>query len=100
MIFCLLLIVVSGCSVFQPGRDRPKTALSKREFVDVYVALARAKDPATRQRILQQHGTTSRELEQFVEAYTDHLPELSAVFDSIVARLGMEPGMEVPALPY
>jgi hypothetical protein len=93
-------LVLSGCNVFQGGPNRPATALSEREFVDVYVALARATQPAQKQQILQRHRTSRKELEQFINAYSNDLPALSVVFDSVVARLGMQPGMEVPALPY
>lgn len=98
---CVVLVALflSACNVFQSGR-RPATALSEREFVDVYVALARATQPAQKQQILQRHRTSRKELEEFINAYSNDLPALSVVFDSVVARLGMQPGMEVPALPY
>jgi hypothetical protein len=100
---CALFVApffLPGCSVFQGGRDTGDTALSDREFVDVYVELARARQPAEKQQILQQHGTTRKEMEAFINAYANDLSALSVVFDSVVARLGMQPGMEVPALPY
>lgn len=95
-----LFAVAAGCNVFQGGRHRPATALSEREFVEVYVALARAAQPEQKQRILEQHGTSRKELHEFINAYSNDLPALSVVFDSVVARLGSERGVEVPALPY
>jgi hypothetical protein len=93
------LLVAPSCNVFQAGRNRPATALTDREFVDLYVALARATSPGDKQRILEQHGTTREEMKAFIGAYSNDLPALSVVFDSVVARLGMQPGMEVPLLP-
>ena len=92
-----LVVCLGACDVFRGGPSRPKTALSEREFVDVYVALAKATTPEAKQQVLTQHGTTEKELAAFLRAYADNLPALSAVFDSIVARQGMQ--TEVPMLP-
>jgi hypothetical protein len=93
------LLAAAGCNVFQGGRHRPKTALSEREFIDVYLALAQATRPEQEQRIFRQHRTSRKELQAFINAYSNDLPALSAVFDTLVARLGMQPGMEIPILP-
>ena len=93
------LFAVAGCNVFQGGRHRPGTALSEREFVAVYVELARATQPEQKQRILERHGTSRKEMQDFINAYSNDLPALSTVFDSVVARLGSVRGMDVPALP-
>ena len=99
---CAVFVVLlfSSCHVFQGGPSRPDTALSEAEFIDVYVALARAAQPEEEQRILRQRGISRKELEQFVHAYSNDLTALSAVFDSVVARLGAPQGMEIPSLPY
>ena len=94
------LFAVGGCNVFQGGRHRPAVALSEREFVDVYVALGRATTPEQKQRVLEEHGTSRKELQMFINAYANDLSALSAVFDSVTARLGAERGTDVPALPY
>ena len=39
----VLLILVAACEVFR-GPGRPDTALSEREFVDVYVAVNQSRD--------------------------------------------------------
>ena len=91
----VLLILVAACEVFR-GPGRPDTALSEREFVDVYVALGKARTPEAKAQVLKQHGTTEKELAAFLRAYTEDLPALSEVFDSIVARQGMQ--SEVPVM--
>ena len=93
----LLVVLVGACEVFRGGAGRPKTALSEREFVDVYVALGKARTPEAKVDILRQHGTSQKELEEFMRAYANNLPRLSEVFDSIVARQGVQ--TEVPRLP-
>jgi hypothetical protein len=93
----LLVVVVSACEVFRGGAARPRTAQSEREFVDVYVALSKAQTPEAKRQVLIQHGTSEKELEAFMRAYAANLPALSAVFDSIVARQGMQ--TEAPVLP-
>ncbi len=94
------LFALAGCNVFQGGRHRPGTALSEREFVAVYVELARATQPEQKQRILERHRTSRKEMQDFINAYSNDLPALNTVFDSVVARLGSERGVDVPALPY
>jgi hypothetical protein len=93
----LLMIVLAACDVFRGGNARPTHALSEREFVEIYVALAKARTPEAKAEILKQHGTSVKELESFVQAYSGNLPAMSAVFDSVVARQGMQ--TDVPALP-
>ena len=97
--FWLLLVILvgSGCELFQGGRPRPRTSLSQREFTDVYVALAAAQTPEQKAQILKQHGTSEKELREFIEAYSLNLPALSEVFDSVVARQGLQ--AEVPSFP-
>jgi hypothetical protein len=91
------LVLVPGCDVFRGGSPRPKTTLSQREFVDVYVALAAAQTPGAKAQILKQHGTSEKELQQFIQAYSVNLPALSEVFDSVVARQGLQ--AEFPSFP-
>jgi len=93
-------LLATACDVFQGGRQRPSTPLTEREFIEAYVALAKARSVEEKRRILEQRGTSEQELKAFIQAYARDLPALSVVFDSVVARLGMQPGMEVPALPY
>jgi hypothetical protein len=95
----LLLILIVGCEVFQGGNPVPKTTLTAREFVDVYVALSRAARPEDKARVLRQHKTTEKELRAFVRAYSRNLAAFSTVFDSIVARQGAELESDIPALP-
>jgi hypothetical protein len=96
----VVFLLAAACDVFQGGRHRPRTPLTEREFIEAYVALANARSVEEKRRILEQRGTSEKELQAFIQAYADDLPALSMVFDSVVARLGMQPGMEVPALPY
>ena len=93
----ILLILMPACDVFRGGSRRPKTNLTQREFVDVYVELSKARTPEAKSGILKQHGVTQKELEHFVAAYADNLTAFSEVFDSVVARQGLQ--TEVPALP-
>lgn len=96
----LAAFILVGCDVFQGGPRHANAPLEEREFIEVYVALAQARSVGEKQRILQEHGTSEKELKAFVQAYANDLPALSMVFDSVVARLGMRPGVEVPSLPY
>jgi hypothetical protein len=102
--FVLLLLVlpIGACDVFRGGDPRPKASLSEAEFVEVYVALSRATQPEEKARILKQHNTSEKELQEFVRLYTRNLPALAEVFDSVVARLGVQPERrfrDVPGLP-
>lgn len=90
MLAMSLIILAGACEVFRGGVGRPRTALTEREFVDVYVALGKAPTPAAKAQVLKQHGTSQREMEEFLRAYAEDLPALSEVFDSIVARQGAQ----------
>lgn len=92
----LLVLLFASCDVFRGGDPHPKTSLSEREFVDVYVELTRARTPEAKDSVLKKHGTTQRELEAFVRAYTANLPALSTVFDSVVARFGPQGPPDLP----
>lgn len=92
----VLVLVLASCDVFRGGDPQPKTTLSEREFVDVYVALTRANSPQAKDSVLKKHGTTLREMEAFVRAYTVNLPALSTVFDSVVAQLGPQGPPDLP----
>ena len=94
----ILVFALAACDVFRAATGRPNTALDEREFVEVYVALGRATTPEAKAEILKRHGTSEKELQDFMKSYVNDLPALSAVFDSIVARLGAE-RTDVPALP-
>ena len=94
----LLVFVITACEVFRGASGRPRTALEEREFVEVYVALSRATTPEAKAQVLKQHRTSEEELQEFTKSYLNDLPALSAVFDSIVARLGAQQP-EVPLLP-
>jgi hypothetical protein len=83
----LLICLISACDVFRGSLARPKTQLTPEQFVEVYVALARARTPAEKQQILKQHKTTEKALHEFVQAYSRDLPRLSATFDSALSRL-------------
>jgi hypothetical protein len=91
----MMVLVVGGCDVFRGASGRPRTELSEREFIEVYVALAKAHTPEAKAQVLKQHDTSEAELKAFMQAYTNDLPALSAVFDSIVARQGT-PEPELP----
>lgn len=92
---CVLLL--ASCDVFRAGSSRPSTALSPREFVDVYVALAQATTQAEKARILRKHQTSEKEMQAFISGYAKNLPELSAVFDSVLAR---QSGEGPPTVPH
>ena len=82
----LALMLFSACDVFRaPGL--PKTRLTQEEFIEVYVALAKANTPAEKERILKEHGTSQKELEAFIQAYTADVSSLSAAFDSALSRM-------------
>ena len=100
----LLLIVVlataSACGQIPLGNKRKTTGLTDREFVEIYIKLARAHSLEEKERILKQHGTTKKELEAFVRANVDDLPALSEVFDTVVARIGApKEEYPIPVLP-
>jgi hypothetical protein len=95
----LLVGFLSACDVFRGGDPRPRTKLSEREFVDVYVALAQVPTPEEKARVLKQHGTSEKELHAFVRAYSRNLTALSTVFDSIVARQGVHAEPQFRNLP-
>ena len=97
----LLVIVIGACEVFQGASGRPRTQLTEREFIEVFVALGKARSVDEKAQILKQRGTSEKELQDFMQAYANNLPALSAVFDSIVARqgAGSEGPMDVPRLP-
>ena len=78
---------------------RPRAKLTDKEFVEVYVKLARAQTPQEKAAVLKQHGTTEAELQEFVQVHLRDLPALSTVFDTLVARMGSEREPTVPALP-
>jgi hypothetical protein len=81
------LLLLSACDVFRSNSKRPKSELTPQQFVEVYTALGKARTPAEKQRVLRQHKTSEKALQEFVQAYAQDLPELSAVFDSALARL-------------
>ncbi len=93
----MLLIMIAACDVFRGGDARPKTTLSQREFVEIYVALSRARTPDAKAEVLKENGTSVKELEAFMQAYSSNLTAISEVFDSVVARQGLQ--TDVPALP-
>ena len=93
----ILVILMAACDVFRGGSHRPRTDLSQREFVNVYVALSKAQTSEAKSAVLKQHDITEKELEHFVAAYADDLKAFSEVFDSVVARQGLQ--TDVPALP-
>ena len=82
----LALCLITACDVFR-GNSQPRSELTPEEFVEVYVALANARTPADRKRVLEQHKTSEKALHEFVQAYSHDVPRLSATFDSAVARL-------------
>jgi hypothetical protein len=82
----LTLCLITACDVFR-GNSPPRSELTPDEFVEVYVALANARTPADRKRVLEQHKTSEKALHEFVQAYSHDVPRLSATFDSAVARL-------------
>jgi hypothetical protein len=82
----LVLCLITACDVFR-GNSRPRSELTPAAFVEVYVALANARTPAERARVLKQHKTSEKALHEFVQAYSHDIPQLSATFDSAVARL-------------
>ena len=85
-ILLLVTVVLIGCDVFRAGS--PQTRLTREQFVQVYVELARANTPSDRQAVLKKHKTSEKEMQDFVEAYTAaDLAELSAAFDSALAKL-------------
>lgn len=93
----LVSLLLAGCDVFRAGN--PQARLTRDQFVQVYVELARANTPSERQAILKKHKTSEKELQEFVQAYTADLAELSAAFDSALAKLaspssGLRPDVE------
>jgi hypothetical protein len=100
LLLIAVLATVSACDQLPFGNKRNATRLSDREFVEIYIKLAKARSLPDKERILKQHGTTKAELEEFVRANVDDLPALSEVFDTVVARIGA-PREEypIPVLP-
>jgi hypothetical protein len=101
----LLLIVVlataSACGQLPFGNKRNATRLTEREFVEIYIQLARAQSVAEKETILKKHGTTRAELDEFVHANIDDLAALSEVFDTVVARIGApKEEYPIPVLPH
>ena len=80
-----VILIISACDVFRAGQ--PNAELSREQFVEVYVELARARTPTQRQAILKKHNTSEKALREFVEAYSGDVAELSLAFDSALARL-------------
>jgi hypothetical protein len=83
----LFIFVIAACDIFRSSSARPESDLTPEEFVEVYVALAKARTPAEKQQVLKQYKTSEKALQEFVQAYTHDLPELSAAFDSALARM-------------
>lgn len=83
----LMLCLITACDVFSGSARTPRTDLTPDEFIEVYVALAKARTPADRRRVLEQHKTSEKALHEFVQAYSHDVPRLSATFDTAVARL-------------
>lgn len=94
----LALCLITACDVFRGSTRRPRSELTPEEFIEVYVALAHARTPADRERVLKQHKTTGKALHEFVQAYSHDVPRLSATFDSAVARLNA-PRLEESSRP-
>ena len=65
MLVLLLSVAIAGCDYIRGRNSIPRTALSEDEFIEVYVELARTRDPETRDSILKQHGTSERQLKAF-----------------------------------
>ena len=86
-LWLLLIVVITGCDAFLGSASRPKSELTPDEFVEVYVALAKARTPAERQQVFKQHKTSEKALHEFVQAYSRDLPRLSATFDSALAKM-------------
>jgi hypothetical protein len=98
-IICILALT-GACDDVSSRVMKRSTRLTQAEFIEVYAKLARATSETERQNILRQHGTSEAELQEFVAVNIDDLPNLSATFDSVVARLGadQEEGT-MPTLP-
>ena len=97
-ILLLTILLLAGCDVFRAGS--PQTRLTREQFVEVYVELARANTPSDRQAVLKKHKTSEKELQDFVQAYTADLSELSATFDSALAKLATpSSGIQTDAEP-
>lgn len=78
----------TACDRLPEGFGRRTPGLTDKEFIEVYVKLARTSSPEVKARILKESGTTAKEMEQFVKVRLNDLPALSMVFDSVVARMG------------
>ncbi|HEY8507873.1 MAG TPA: hypothetical protein VIL32_05930 [Steroidobacteraceae bacterium] len=88
----VLLLSAGAAACNTSGRANvPKTALSKDEFIETFVELAKATSEEERRQILERRGTSQQELEAFVRAYSRDLDALSEIFDTIVARTGADP---------
>jgi hypothetical protein len=94
----LALCLITACEVFRGSARRPRSELTPEEFIEVYVALANARTPVERERVLEQHKTSEKALHEFVQAYSHDVTRLSATFDSAVARLSA-PRLEESSRP-
>lgn len=85
-----LLLAASAC-----GGDERASPVDRDTFVAVWVdlrlaALASpgdAPDPATRERIVERHGTTQEELLAFVEAHGRDIAYMERVWQDVEARM-------------
>ena len=93
-ILVVLVVLVAACDVFRAGD--PKTELTQQQFVEVYVELARSNTPSARQAILKKHKTTEKALQDFVQAYSGDVRQLSTAFDSALARLAAPSSGQLP----
>ena len=64
------------------GQPEPRAKLSRKQFVDVMVALERAQ-PADRDAVLKKQRVTEADLRDFVQKYSTTPEYLSMAFDSI-----------------
>jgi hypothetical protein len=81
------MFLVIACDVFRGSAGRPNSDLTPEQFVEVYVALGNAPTVAEKQQVLKRYKTSEKALQEFVQAYSRDLPELSAAFDSALARI-------------
>lgn len=94
-----ILVALAGslvCSACGEERAEPQAQGIDRDiFVATYVDLRRTVRenptkpiaPQERERILREHGVTSEDLLQFVEIHGRDLDYMSAVWDTVEARL-------------
>ena len=92
------VVILAACDVFRASQ--PTSELTREKFVEVYVELARSNTPAARQAILKKHKTTEKAMQEFVRAYSGNVTELSAAFDSALAKLAApSSGQSRPVMP-